>query len=193
MEKETARVLALLASPVAGGRTARLLDAFLSQLPCAAERIDVYRANFRPCTACGVCKTQEGCAFPDLDRFDRLLRASQLLVVASPVYNLSFPAPMKAVLDRFQRYYEARFSLGLRPPVEKHREAVLLTVSGTEDPDGPALMARQLRMAFSVMNTTLAETVAWTGTDGSGASPGREKEALCRAEKSALAIARKIW
>lgn len=42
------------------------------------------------------------------------LEDADAVIVATPVYNLSFPAPMKALFDRFQRYYEAHFRRKLR-------------------------------------------------------------------------------
>ena len=81
------------------------------------------------------------------------------------MFNDSFPSPMKAVLDRSQRYFEARFSLGIRQPVKKHRDAVLLLTMGQEEDFPLEVTAHQLQRAFSVMNTTLRGCVVWDGTD----------------------------
>ena len=94
-----------------------------------------------------------------------MIRRAELLVFATPVYNLTFPAPLKAIVDRFQRYFEARFALGLRPPIEKPKKAALLMTLGSKDMFGAEVVEKQLRMAFSVMNTQLEEVVAWPGTD----------------------------
>ena len=121
------KVLVLFASPHREGHTARLTEEFLAGLgPAETARVDLYALGPAPCVACGVCGTREECVFHDLDRVHRLLAACDLLVMAAPVYNAGLPAPMKALLDRWQRYYEARFSLGKRPPLEKHRGAALL-------------------------------------------------------------------
>ena len=121
------QALVLFASPHAAGATRRLLDAFLSGLSSddwtVAER-DVCRAPVAPCTACGYCRQTDGCALHDLDDFDSSLRACDLLVIASPVYNLTFPAQLKSVIDRFQRYFEARFARGVRPALAKPPPAV---------------------------------------------------------------------
>ena len=163
------RVLVLLGSPHPKGHTARMAETFLQpfvQAGISVEFFDSYGEMLRPCMACGWCASHEECAIHDSgDRLDQLLRECDLLVVASPVYNLSFPAPLKAVLDRFQRYFEARFSLGKKPPIAKHRPAVLLVTAGAPSSEGPAIMEKQLRQCFSVMNTTLRETVVWPATD----------------------------
>ena len=163
------RVLVLQGSPKPKGHTARMAETFLQpfvQAGISVEFFDSYGEMLRPCMACGWCASHEECAIHDSgDRLDRLLRECDLLVVASPVYNLSFPAPLKAVLDRFQRYFEARFSLGKKPPIAKHRPAVLLVTAGAPSSEGPAIMEKQLRQCFSVMNTILRETVVWPATD----------------------------
>lgn len=162
-------MMVLFCSPNPHGNTRMLLDSFMGEFKDRPEwqvsETDVYSLNARPCTGCRACAKKEKCAFDDLDRLDRELRKCDLLVVASPVYNDSFPAPMKAVLDRCQRYFEARFSLGVQKPIKKHREAVLLLTMGQEEDFPVEVTAHQLQRAFSVMNTTLAGCAVWDGTD----------------------------
>ena len=163
------RILVLWGSPHPKGYTHRLLEEFLRPFQEAGHCIqwfDTYKEAPSPCRACGWCAAHEGCIIEDsCGELDESLRECDLLVVASPVYNLSFPAPLKAVLDRFQRYFEARFSLGKKPPIAKHRPAVLLVTAGAPSSEGPAIMEKQLRQCFSVMNTILRETVVWPATD----------------------------
>lgn len=163
------RLLILFCSPHSHGCTRRLLDGFMEPFKERTDwqpvEIDTYTLAAHPCTGCRACAKKEGCAFNDLDKLDKELRRSDLLVVASPVYNASFPAPMKAVLDRTQRYFEARFSLGISKPVKKHRDAFLLLTMGQEDEFPVEVMAHQLERAFSVMNTTLRGCAVWSGTD----------------------------
>ncbi len=121
--------------------------------------------------------------FSDLDGFDKELRKSDLLVVASPVYNASFPAPMKALLDRTQRYFEARFSLNKKPPIKKRREAVLLLSMGSEEDFGVEVTTYQLKRSFSVMNTQLTGCVVWDATD-----LGREKQVQAQKKAGSLGL-----
>lgn len=162
-------MMVLFCSPDPHGNTRMLLDSFMGEFKDRPEwqvsETDVYSLNAHPCTGCRACAKKEKCTFDDLDKFDRELRKSDLLVVASPVYNDSFPAPMKAVLDRSQRYFEARFSLGVRQPIKKHREAVLLLTMGQEEDFPVEVTVHQLQRAFSVMNTSLMGCAVWDGTD----------------------------
>ena len=164
------RLLVLFCSPNSHGHTRMLLDSFLEPFKGRADweearELDLYALAPRPCAGCRQCAQKEACQFDDLDSFDKELRKSDLLVVASPVYNASFPAPMKALLDRTQRYFEARFSLGKQPPVKKHRDAVLLLAMGSEEDFAVEVASYQLKRAFSVMNTRLTGCAVWDATD----------------------------
>lgn len=175
------KALVLFGSPHSRGCTAQLLEAFLEEFRRSAqwemEQVDLYRLQPHPCTGCKVCAQEERCAFPDLDALDRSLRACDLLVVASPVYNFSFPAPVKAWLDRTQRYFEARFSLGRKPPIQKHREAVLLLTMGSQEDFAVEVCTHQLERAFSVMNTSLVGCAVWDATDLGDQNKARAVEA----------------
>lgn len=186
-EHKKKHALVLFCSPNAHGHTRMLLDSFLEgfkgNTAWDVEETDVYSLMPNPCTACRQCAKKEGCKFKDLDGFDKKLRKSDLLVVASPVYNASFPAPMKALLDRTQRYFEARFSLGLRPPIKKHRQAVLLLTMGSEEDFAVEVATYQLNRAFSVMNTDLVGCAVWDSTDR-----GREKQGPAQQKARALGL-----
>ena len=116
-------MLVLFCSPNPHGSTRRLLDSFMEEFKDRVDwrtaEVNAYELNAHPCTGCRACAKKEKCTYDDLDKFDKELRKCDLLVVASPVYNDSFTSPMKAILDRTQRYFEARFSLA--PPA--HKEA----------------------------------------------------------------------
>lgn len=187
------KVLVLFGSPQSHGTTRKLLDSFLSGFHqnkgWSVEEVSLYELSPHPCTGCRACAKKEGCSFDDLDGLDKSLRACDLLVVASPVYNSSFPAPLKAWLDRTQRYFEARFSLGLNPPVKKHRQAVLLLTMGSQDDYAVEVCTHQLERAFSVMNTSLSACVLWEGTDRGDGGKG---EAQARARAIALEILEKM-
>lgn len=181
------KVLVLFGSPHGYGCTRKLLDSFLEcfqeNKSWEVEELNLYEMNVRPCTGCRQCAKEEKCAFDDLDDFDKALRHSDLLVVASPVYNYSFPAPLKALLDRTQRYFEARFSLGIKPPIKKHRDAVLLLTMGSQDSFGVDVCTHQLERAFSVMNTTLAGCALWDATD-----LGEEHKGMAQVQARAIAL-----
>lgn len=161
------RVLIVYGSPHTQGATAELLNALLTALPSSAiiDRLDCFDRRPLPCIDCRVCHAVEGCAFDDLDDVYRQLEAATLLVFATPVYNLSFPAPMKAVIDRLQRYWASRFIRGNRPPVATPKRTVLLTVSGADSEENGVMVEKQLKPVLTVLNAHLTHAVHYAGTD----------------------------
>ena len=113
--------LILFGSPKRNGNTAQLCGAFLQGLPKnnTVEIVRLFDLNPKPCNDCGYCKASDGCSKKDLDAFMQKFQEADLIVVASPVYLCSFPAPMKALFDRFQRFYCARFRRGIETPAQK--------------------------------------------------------------------------
>lgn len=159
--------LVFFGSPHTNGYTAQLLQEFLQYLAADYQIVfvDSYREKIAPCTACGFCERQEGCSLRDFDAIHHHLCSCDLLVVASPIYNLSFPAPLKAILDRMQRYFSARFSLGKKPPIPKHKRSILLLTSGSDCDEGADIMRRQLEMIYTVIHATLEQQILWKSTD----------------------------
>lgn len=62
------------------------------------------------------CEYHDGCSNKDLDIFFEDFEDADYIAFFTPVYNNFFPAPIKAILDRFQRYYNARYKRGSNPP-----------------------------------------------------------------------------
>ena len=105
------------------------------------------------------------------------LEEADLVVIATPVYHLSFPAPLKALIDRLQRYWSARFILGKRPPISKGKRLVLLTASGSGSPEGGPLLEKQLAPPLTVIHAVLAERVHAVGADSPDFEPAPYLEA----------------
>jgi multimeric flavodoxin WrbA len=167
----TNEVFVLLGSPRRDGYTARMLDYFFRRMDGAGtkERANIfnaYKANIKPCIHCGHCKKIRGCIYDDFIPVERGLENADILIVASPVYVMGFPAPLKAVLDRTQQYFEAKFSHGVEKPIKKHKAALFFASYGSADGSGVAMMEKQLELVFRVMNANLVATVVSPNTDG---------------------------
>lgn len=151
-------------SPRKDGCSAKMLRCFTRQLDAVLTEYNAYEENYSPCTDCRACREFEGCANGDMDRFFADFEACDGIVIASPVYNMSFPAPMKAIIDRMQRYYSARFFLNKRPPIAKHRPVALLLSAGSKEENGEVIV-RQLEKIFTVTNCELLCRVILNDTD----------------------------
>lgn len=155
------KVCVIFGSPHKKGNTASLLSDYLKTVPEEAEVqvVNCYGEAVSPCVDCGACKKTGSCVKRDIDGIYKAVEESDLLIFASPVYNLSFPSPMKAVLDRFQVYFNRRFSLNLRPPIEKPRKAVILLTHDSDKYGGAEYAVTALKMLCTVLNAEVTKTV----------------------------------
>ncbi len=179
------KALILFGSPKRNGHTAQLCGAFLQGLSKSyeVEIVRLFELMPKPCNDCGYCKASDGCSKKDLDDFMQKFFDADLIVVASPVYLCSFPAPMKALFDRFQRFYCARFRRDIQTPVEKPKKAVLLLSAGSDGKEAQNIIEAQIKRAFSVMNTTIAGSVLAENTDMSPVSREVLQNAFLLAKK----------
>ncbi len=168
--KNGKKVLAITASPRKTGYTAKLLGTLLREFPKGTEIeiVNVYELNPTPCNACGYCKAGNGCSKKDLEDFFKKFENADIILFATPIYFMGVPAPMKALIDRFQRYYEARFRRGVKTPIEKRRKCALIVVSGSDGEIGYEVIKHQLMQAFTVLNIELCGTMLARNTDKCG-------------------------
>lgn len=172
--------LLVYGSPHPSGPTKELLLSYLLKegLSYADCRLfDAYKTPPRPYVDCGWCKTHAGCALPDLKGFYEDFEAAELVFIAAPVYNAGLPAPLKALVDRMQVYFNARFFRGLRPPIAVRKRVVLLLTAGS-DRDYRPLILEQLSPMFTVTNCRLHGAACLENLDKSPADARRLNEAL---------------
>ena len=119
----------------------------------------------KPCDGCGLCKVKDFCKYDDLKEFFESFENSDEVFFAFPVYNGSFPAPLKALIDRFQIFYNARFFKNKRPPIEGVRQVTLIITAGGKIDPLPLITA-QLKPIFTVCGCKLKKAFVLSGTDG---------------------------
>ncbi|MGI5895657.1 MAG: flavodoxin family protein [Oscillospiraceae bacterium] len=159
------RTVILFGSPNTEGHTYRLLDAVLQHCPAeaSADLICAYDLNVRPCYGCDGCKQTGYCIRSQSDDFaqvDRILRQSSRIILATPIYFLGFPAPLKQIIDRFQPYfYHSPFQA--QPP----KKALLLTTSGSNDNVGVELITAASRRVLEPLHAELVSTLSVKNTD----------------------------
>ncbi len=176
-------VLILNASPHPNGNTAMLIDAFKSGLAEDANvvQLNLYEIQPKPCMACNACQTADRCCFSDLDELDMHLRKADLLVWAVPVYNYSVPSPAKAVLDRFQRYYEASEKRKEKLFAKTDRPCILLLSAGRSGLHSVEIIQKQIQTACRYTGFVLQKTVFASNTDKQPV----EADVLASAEEAA--------
>ena len=152
------KTILLTASPNDGGHTAYLTDIFMSRCDHKIVIYNMYRENVAPCTGCGYCETEKKCRMNDTDKIIDDILSADFVVFSSPVYNYSFPAPMKAFLDRLQPLF-------FKEKTASDRKGFLLASCGKSGKFSIEFMEKQSRMAFSELNTQFCGSFFFTQTD----------------------------
>lgn len=132
---------------------------------CKIIQYDTYKLAPIPCDDCKYCEYHDGCSKKDLDIFFEDFENADYIVFFSPIYNNFFPAPLKAIIDRFQRYYSARFKRGAKPPIKKHRRVGAVICSGSNARQCADYMISTLKQAFTVLNGEVCSRYYIPGTD----------------------------
>lgn len=148
----------LFASPNENGKTKQLLDAFLTECNHEIHIYNMYNENIRPCIGCGRCDKMHKCFMRDTDKILSDILTSDYIIFASPVYNYSFPAPMKAFLDRLQPYFEAESSGIIR-------KGFLLASCGKSGKFSVDVLEKQSKIAFSELSANFYGSYFFTDTD----------------------------
>ena len=130
--------------------------------------VDIFDAcseNFAFCNGCNYCEANGKCVHRDLDEFFNVFETADIILFSSPVYNGSFSAPVKALIDRFQVYYTTFYKNGKMQPIKKRRKGILLVAAGRNGENAAADMEKNLKCAFTILNMELAGSVLCSHTD----------------------------
>lgn len=110
------KVLGILGSPRRGGNTEILLDKALEGAKTCGldiEKIVLNQLKFSPCQECGGCKKSGRCIIDDdMCTIYEKLEEAEAIILASPIFFGSLPAQVKAMIDRYQCRWIAKYVLG---------------------------------------------------------------------------------
>jgi multimeric flavodoxin WrbA len=125
-------ILVLTGSPRKNGNTDLLAQAFIEgaiEAGHQVERYDAGRKMIHGCTACDACWSKgTACVFTDgFTELEPMLEAADVLVIASPLYWSTFPAQLKAAIDKLYAYVSPACQLPL-----KIKESALLACGELE-------------------------------------------------------------
>ena len=160
------KVLIIKGSARKNGYTNRLCKAASDLLGNNTVQIfDAFDEKFLPCDGCNLCEKNGKCKSRDLDSFFKSFEEADLIIFASPVYNGTFSAPVKALIDRFQVYYTLFYANGKTQQIKKRRKAILISASGRDGIKSFDFMKWQLSCAFSILNIEFIGSVLCSHTD----------------------------
>lgn len=153
-------------SPHENGYTSSILKFILSSSPQTnVVTIEAFKENIKPCIDCSFCKKNFKCIFDDMNRINDLIENADILIFAFPIYNSSFPAPLKSILDRMQPYYHKKFTLGIKHPIKKPKKSLILTTQGSENIHTQEIIKFQLNPILKLLNASECEYLCIKNTD----------------------------
>lgn len=146
------RITVLYGSPRREGNTRQLAVPVLNvfhMAGCETEEFFLYDMHLEGCTACRCCQQQWedfGCPIPDDMQkiFDAVLRADVILLV-TPIYSWSCPAPLKAVLDRLVYGMNKYYGKTKGPSLWAGKHLAMITTCGYPPEKGADLFEEAMK------------------------------------------------
>lgn len=163
-------VTIIYGSPNNNGFTSIILNSFVDALKIKKNELkinffDTYKLHIMPCDGCKHCATNGNCKYNDLVNFHKSISISELIIFSSPMYNLSFPAPMKMLLDRTQIYFSKKFILNRKKLIKKYKKSILIVSSGRDDKLGISTMERQTLLISNLFDAEYIGKIFLPSTD----------------------------
>jgi len=133
------KIVTILGSARSKGNTAKVLAAFEKMVggKHTVDRINVASYDIGGCLGCGRCREandEPGCVQQDdaMQLFD-LMMGADLIVYATPLYCWSFPAQIKALIDRHYCLVKAYGTPDSKSLLQGKRDALLVTCDGPRE------------------------------------------------------------
>mgnify|MGYP000058499247 CR=1 FL=1 len=108
------KVLAFAGSPRRNGNSETLLDWVLDAMrreeTVDVEKIVLIDANINPCMGCNACEVLNKCIQRDgMDILHDKIIEADVIILAAPIFCMGICSQAKALIDRFQVYFMAKY------------------------------------------------------------------------------------
>lgn len=115
-------ILVLMGSPRKGGNSDLIADSFIEGAIKSGHKVTKYETatkHIEGCRACDTCFSKGvACSFEDdFNELAPILETSDVLVIVSPLYWSSFPAQLKAVIDKLYSFIIGEKTLSIKESV----------------------------------------------------------------------------
>jgi len=132
-------------------------------------QINPCELNISGCNACNGCSTTGVCVIrDDMDRIYPLLKDSQRIIIASPIFFFSIPAQLKLLIDRCQCLWYEKYVLK-RFNSNESRKALVILVGGMKKGEIGATCAEATIKAFlRTIDIKTHKTLYYLGYDNAG-------------------------
>lgn len=131
------KILGILGSPRRGGNAEILLDRALKGAQSAGhtfEKIVLNELKFSPCQECGGCAKEGKCIIDDqMQPIYEKLDAADAVVLASPIFFGSLTAQVKAMIDRYQCRWVAKYVLNKGAGIKTKKGHLILVSAASRE------------------------------------------------------------
>jgi multimeric flavodoxin WrbA/protein-tyrosine-phosphatase len=164
-------VLGINGSPRKNGNTHFLLSAFLSEaegLGARTRAVRVVDHNIVPCKELIVCERKGFCPIDDDMKHEiyALLRGTDIILLASPVFFYNVTAQLKALIDRCQTLWARKYRLKLTDPARKYRKGFLLATGATQGRNLFEGMKLTAQYFFDAVGAEFSGSLTYRGIEG---------------------------
>lgn len=172
------KIIGFMASPRRNGNSETLLDKALEgarDRGIETEKIVLCDLKFSPCRECGGCETTGICVLDDdFQKIYKLLKNNNFFIMATPLFFQGVSAYGKAMIDRCQCLWVAKYRL--RKPIAQKssmRRGLLISSKGMPGFADFEHVRAEVKSFFSVNNVVYFDEVLVDDGDGKGHARGR--------------------
>lgn len=152
-------------SPNKEGSTSQIIKHLLKGLEGKISVINVYEKDIKPCIDCKYCYSKFGeCYIKDyMTLVYKTVDDCDNIIIVSPMYFASFPAPMKALIDRFQMFWSRKYRFNYEH--RRKKRGILIITAGNQWPNMFLPMQKMTEYLFKSLDTKLVDCIFIPETD----------------------------
>ena len=174
------KALGILGSPKKGGNTDILLEEALKgaiSKGAAIEKIYLGDLNFKGCIECSGCDMTGECILADdMTTIYSKLKDADIVILASPIFFASVTAQLKAMIDRCQSEWVAKYILkkdvhSPRCPIvhsKRKKRGAFICVGGQKKDNFFKTAKDTIAVFFKTMNINFVDALFFGGVDKPG-------------------------
>ncbi len=168
------KVLGIAGSPRRSGNTELLLDRALEgarSTGAEVEKIVLNLMKIRGCQHCDGCLKTGMCVIKDdMQKIYPKLKEADHLILASPVFFMGLTSQAKAMIDRCQCLWVAKYILKLPEATskERKRKGLFISVGGMNRPNLFTGNIATVKAIFATLNVAYREELLFPGIDEKG-------------------------
>lgn len=145
------KTLIINGSPRPKGDTVQLINLIVANSKNEVVLFNVFKKSIRPCIDCRFCWKNGYCVIKD--DFQQILDDSfDNIIVASPIHMGIFPAPLIAIISRFQAHYSSKRFLNKKITCKEKKGALILIGGGDGEPSEAINLSKILFSNLNAIN-----------------------------------------